>query len=186
MRIVDIFGEDFICDYREERAAFKPLWLGDGEYGRAMNCAVFSTYDVLCRRPDGKFLLLVRQIQPLKGLCWFSGGRQMTGTSVPDTLRKNTKRELGIDIADKEPVFLVWASIACEKREQLPQEDGSHTTTHVFLVDLTEADVAELLPNNEFESQSIGWYSPAEIQNGEFHDFVKRCARIATRVPERS
>jgi colanic acid biosynthesis protein WcaH len=48
---------------------------------------------------DGSLLLLKRNNQPAKGLWWFPGGRIHKGELIENTLRREVKEEIGLEIA---------------------------------------------------------------------------------------
>ena len=70
--------------------------LPDGTYGEVVRSMPLVCVDVLLQRADGRFLLLLRHAEPVKGLWWWPGGRLNFGESFADAALRKVKKEVGL------------------------------------------------------------------------------------------
>ncbi len=69
---------------------------------------ILSVIPVLCVdllvEVDGRFLLVKRSNEPLKGEWWVPGGRVLKGETLLDACGRKTMEELGVEVAVSGPV----------------------------------------------------------------------------------
>lgn len=146
--------------------------LPDDVYGQALDRFVISTLDLVVANPKGEIFLGKRAWEPAKNVFWIVGGARNRGESFEETAARNLKRELGVELEPSRFQKLGFYSLAFEKRRQAPEENGTHTDSHVYTVQLTDAEVAALKPNEEYLENM--WILPEDIvkRADEFHPAI--------------
>lgn len=146
--------------------------LPDEIYSRALDRFIISTLDIAVFNPAGELFLGKRAWEPAKDLFWIIGGARNRGESFEETAQRLCKAELGLEIDPQRFQALDFYSYAFPRRRQVPEENGVHTDTHVFSVQLTDAETEALQPNEEYTETM--WIRPDEVvrRATEFHPAV--------------
>lgn len=114
---------------------------------------------------NGKFLICQRPANKKRALLWeFVGGKQETGETLENALKRECKEELDIDVC-VENVF-------CEVTHVYPD-----VTVHLTLFNATTQDEPKMLEHNDMR-----WITPSEIDNFEFcpadEDILRRLKQL--------
>jgi len=65
-------------------------------YREILRTLPVACVDLVVRRADGKFLVVRRKNEPLKGEWWVVGGRILQGEKVGDAVLRKLKQEVGL------------------------------------------------------------------------------------------
>lgn len=65
-------------------------------YAEVVRSMPLLCVDVLLQRADGRFLLVLRHAEPVKGVWWYPGGRLLMGESFAEAARRKVRRETGL------------------------------------------------------------------------------------------
>lgn len=151
--------------------------LPDDVYGQALDRFVISTLDLVVLSPKGEMFLGKRSWEPAKDVFWIVGGARNRGESFEETAARNLKRELGIELEPSRFQKLGFYSLAFAKRRQLPEENGTHTDSHAYIVKLTGEEVAALKLNEEYLENM--WILPEELVKRavEFHPAIVQVSK---------
>lgn len=146
--------------------------LSETDYARVLDTVVVKCVDCVVVH-KGSVLLGKRAVEPWPSW-WVIGGRKRPGETDEQTAARNLQRELHLTIADLARFRwlchydLVWA-----RRAQPPQDHGCHMTSDFYLFPLTDEELPQLHPNEEYEE--VQWYTPGAILRaleGTFHPAV--------------
>ncbi|GBG72688.1 hypothetical protein CBR_g12256 [Chara braunii] len=170
------------------------VFLGDKEYGMALDCLVKACTDVLLIDEDSdraRILLAKRIVEPQPDW-WTSpnmlltapfknyssegstarrarvGGRMRPGETPEESLARLISRELGLEIESRRPRLLGVHSLAWEKRAQAPAENGTCDLSLVYTLVLQEDECSKICLDQKEYSDSR-WFRLEEISEGEFH-----------------
>ena len=151
--------------------------LPDDAYGQALDRFVISTLDLVVANSAGEILLGKRAWEPAKDVFWIVGGARDRGESFEETAVRHLKRELGIELEPMRFWEIGFYSLAFAKRRQAPEDHGTHTDSHVYAVQLSDAEVTAIKPNEEY-SATI-WILPGEVvrKSKEFHPAIVQICR---------
>jgi colanic acid biosynthesis protein WcaH len=118
--------------------------------------AVFCV-DIVVRSPDGRYLLVKRGNEPLKGDWWVIGGRVLHGEKALNAARRKLKEEAGVTAADLRFLGYYEDVFDCNSFEAAPY----HTVSLVFETTVA-ADVAVTLCS---QSSDAAWHDtlPARL-----------------------
>lgn len=119
-------------------------------YRQFLNAMPVMCVDLVIRVPDGRFLLLRRANEPLKGEWWVVGGRLRHGERAVDGARRKLREETGIDVP-AESLRCVGFYEDQFDRNALAGEAAYHTVALVFEVVLAEP------PRVRLDGQSDEW-----------------------------
>ncbi|MBM3295584.1 MAG: NUDIX domain-containing protein [Candidatus Aminicenantes bacterium] len=106
--------------------------------------------DVVIRDKRGKYLLVKRTHEPLKGEWWVIGGRVWKGEQLADAAARKIREELSLDIAPESLTCLGYYEDVFE-RNALEIPSGLHTLGVVFGAEIDGRETARL------DGQSAGW-----------------------------
>eukprot|EP00850_Spirogloea_muscicola_P015539 SM000120S25688 [mRNA] locus=s120:147613:149373:+ [translate_table: standard] len=160
------------------RYARRDVFLGDREYGLALDCLTKACTDLLVCDGDGdacKVLLGKRVVEPQPSW-WYMGGRMKPGEAPEQSISRLVLRELQLDVAPGRFRPLGTHSYAWERRQQAPQENGTCDITAVFTLVL-EGDEAFRIRMDDKEYSQFGWFNLKEMIEGDFHPALKASAR---------
>lgn len=151
--------------------------LTDEVYSQALDRFVISTLDLLAVNPKGEIFLGKRAWEPLKGMFFVVGGARNRGESFEETASRILASELGVQVESHRFLPLGCYSLAFEKRRQAPENHGSHTDSHVYVIELSDAEVESAKPNEEYLESM--WILPEEIlkKEGEFHPAIAQVCK---------
>jgi len=85
--------------------------------------------------------LAMRAIKPMKGI-WEIGGGRRKGEKPVEAMRRNFKRETGLDLPEERFQFVFHADHVWQDREEEPQDKGKHYAGHHFVVELSSEELA--------------------------------------------
>ncbi|MBI2602107.1 MAG: NUDIX domain-containing protein [Deltaproteobacteria bacterium] len=107
--------------------------LNEEEYRRFLSTMPIVCVDCVVRRKsDGKFLLIKRKNEPLKGLYWVPGGRLLKNERLDDAVRRKMKEEIGVEVEILK--HLGYFEEFFERTEQ-NADSGVHSLSMVYLVE---------------------------------------------------
>lgn len=98
-------------------------------YKRILSVMPIICVDVVIQNGKGKYLLVQRKNEPLKGEWWVIGGRILHGESVRDACVRKTREEVGLAIADLRLLGL-YEDLFDKNSFQVPEP--YHTLSLVF------------------------------------------------------
>jgi ADP-ribose pyrophosphatase YjhB (NUDIX family) len=173
-----------IGSYIESGYAPHPVFLDDQTYGQVLDSVVITCVDIVLVHND-RILLGKRAWHP-QADWWLIGGRMKPGEELEATAARNLKRELGLTIALDRFSYLTAFSTAWRLRRHEPADHGTHTTSFVLTVTLTDAEAAGIKLNEEYTEQQ--WLSAQDIlAESKFHAALHQCAAaIHTQVQSES
>jgi len=160
---------------------FKPqgIYLGDDEYGRALDCLVKACTDLLLLdsdEPHCKLLLGKRIVEPQPDW-WYVGGRMKPGERPEQSIARLVKRELHLDIDTARFRPLGCHSYSWARRQQPPMDNGTCDISVVLTLVLLPGE-ADRIHMDKKEYAEFRWFSLSEIIAGEgFHPALKESAR---------
>ena len=136
--------------------------LPDGTYGEVVRSMPLVCVDVLLQRADGRFLLLLRHAEPVKGLWWWPGGRLNFGESFADAALRKVKKEVGLHACFRQ-VLGTWNTLFERSAWSSP------TQTVNILVHATIDDAAASKDDGEVIAAQDGHTSIGRHGNGGLH-----------------
>ncbi|KAG0611431.1 hypothetical protein M758_7G140700 [Ceratodon purpureus] len=155
------------------------VFLGDKEYGLALDCLVKACTDLLLLdsdQPDCKVLLGKRIVEPQPDW-WFVGGRMKPGERPEQSIARLVKRELHLLVEPSRFKPLGTHSYAWARRQQAPMDNGTCDISVVLTLVLLPGE-AERIHMDEKEYAEFRWFSISEIIAGEnFHPALRASAR---------
>ena len=86
---------------------------------------------------DGKYLLVKRKNEPLKGRYWTPGGRVLKGERLVDAVKRKVEEETGLKV---KPISVVGFYEDFYKKNELGL-DSVHTTSIVFACSYISGEV---------------------------------------------
>lgn len=95
----------------------------------------------------GKFILVKRKNEPVKGQWWVPGGRVLKGEMIEKAAKRKIKEELGINIKFIKPLGYYEKHF---KENEFGQPSGVHTLSIVILAKPLSLDV-------KLDEQSADW-----------------------------
>ncbi len=152
--------------FRDPEAQISSLSLNDEDYGKVSGAMVGVTPDaVIVNRERRSFFFAYRRDLPVIGW-WWMGGREWRNESDGEALRRNLKRELGIEIAPERFEFETQIQWTFKLRKQLPQEVGVHVHANTYFVELTPEEIGRIqLRSEEYEvKRGLKEFGRAEIE----------------------
>ena len=151
-------------------------FLPDKEYGEALDTLVKACSDMLLISPDSKCVFLgKRKVHPQPDW-WFVGGRIFPGETPARSCCRLLRRELHLEIDPARLQPVCCQSLAWGMREQLPKENGTTDSQFVLSLQLTEAEVGNVvLDEKEYEASQ--WLEPQAGVDGDFHPALKFAVR---------
>jgi colanic acid biosynthesis protein WcaH len=115
------------------------MMIPDALYKEIMRAVPILCVDAIVRRADGRFLLVRRTNDPLKGEWWVIGGRVLHGEKADDAVLRKLRTEAGLTPTSP-PVF---AGVYQDFFERNSIEDHPyHTVSLVFEVVVQDCDIA--------------------------------------------
>ena len=124
--------------------------LSDAEYIKVMESMPVVCIDCLVRNRDGKFLLVKRENEPLKGEFWVPGGRLLKGERLEDAVHRKMREELGIEIkVIKNLGFFEEFFVKTAQKVK----NGFHAISFLYLVEPLSNDITL-----DKQSSEWGWF----------------------------
>jgi ADP-ribose pyrophosphatase YjhB (NUDIX family) len=161
-----------IGSYIEPNYEPHPVFLSDEIYAQVLDSIVITCVDIVLVN-NGRILLGKRAWYP-QADWWLIGGRMKPGEELEATAARNLKRELGLTIAPDRFSYLTAFSTAWRLRRHAPADHGTHTTSFVMTVTLTDTEAASIKLNEEYTAQQ--WIAPADLlANPQFHPALRQC-----------
>jgi len=130
------------------------------QYAMVIDNGIRSTADALLTK-RGKVLIGKRRRHPCP-TDWVIGGGRDPGESFRESIARNVKRELRIEISPERfhmvnrTYSLVWPT-----RAHPPQDHGCHDDSHLFWAEISAEEAARIRHNEEYSE--IKWISPRKI-----------------------
>ena len=150
-------------------------FLPDEVYGQALDSLVVACVDIILIFSN-QIMIAKRNWQPQPDW-WIIGGRIHKGELYEEAALRNIYRELNLIIEPERLELFNFYNFIWDKRTQEPIENGCHTLSVVMLLHLTEAEVAALTLNEEYENAI--WLSPKAINEcpKAYHPALLQMAR---------
>ena len=149
-------------------------WLGDEEYSKMLDNIVFVGVDVALVH-NRKMLLGKRAVYPQRDW-WVIGGRMRPGESFEEAASRNLARELGLSIEPQRFMYLCTLSYVFSKRQQSPQENGTHAVGVTMLLEISGGEERAICHNEEYEM--VKWEKLDKVAfNTSLHPAVNVIAR---------
>lgn len=146
-------GDQAIGEYIQSTYVGHEAYMPDHEYSKMIDSIVFACVDIAPFIGD-KVLLINRLYEPQIGL-WLVGGRIKTGEQLKQTTRRLIEEEVGLVISEQRFEYLCTYVAAWEKRRQEPIDNGVHTVSLVFKVELTENEVENIQLNKDHDQYEL-------------------------------
>ena len=128
---------------QEPAREFKGAFLPDDVYSQVLDSFVIVCTDfVAINRARRTFYLPKREIQASKGI-WRFGGRQKAGETKQGSCARLAKRELKLDIEPNRFEYVTTTEDLWSYRHQEPKNAGVHDDIHVFVIELTTAELKQ-------------------------------------------
>lgn len=129
------------------RSEMQGGFMTDSAYTELIKNAIVVCSDCIIINRERKTLYLVKRIaKPMQGL-WFIGGRRRKGETPVEGMRRCFERETGIDVTPERFQFVTITEYIWQDCQQKPQEMGSHTMNHQFVVELTDDEILTISNN---------------------------------------
>jgi ADP-ribose pyrophosphatase YjhB (NUDIX family) len=158
-------------------------FLGDKEYGEALDSIVKGCTDLLVTSADGTRVLLGKRCVHPQPDHWFIGGRMIPGDSPASSCHRILKRELGLEVSSERIAFVCAASLAWDMRVQEPATNGTADVQLVLTTQLTEEETGRVkLDAKEYTSSD--WFDIDAVVAGSYHPALRHACRelLARRV----
>ena len=136
------------------------MTLSDSDYKKIMESMPVVCIDCLVRNDEGKFLLVKRKNEPLKGEYWVPGGRLLKHERLETAVHRKMREELGIDV--KIIKNLGFFEEFFDKTAQ-NVTGGFHAISFLYLVEPLENDI-----KLDGQSSDWGWFDDIPIKLKEF------------------
>ena len=107
-------------------------FLGDKEYGEALDSIVKACSDLLLQSPDGTKVFVGKRLVHPQPDWWFVGGRIFPGETPVQSCCRLLRRELSLEIEPSRFQTVCCQSLAWGMRQQLPMTNGT-TDSQVVL-----------------------------------------------------
>ncbi|KAI8471757.1 MAG: hypothetical protein J3K34DRAFT_520281 [Monoraphidium minutum] len=170
-------GSDVIAHFETGVYRRNATFLGDEEYGRALDALVKACADVLMRDTETGEILIMRRIVHPQPDWWFVGGRMKAGDTPLAAAAKNVKRETGLELPPERFTPLCTMSMLWQKRKQEPADNGTADISVVFLVGVTPQERAALAMDGA-EYDASAWLPPRDVTGGDgYHPALRRRGR---------
>lgn len=162
--------------YVEEGFVSRAKFMSDEDYSAALDSLVLACVDVVVVNRDSGKMLLGKRVQEPQADWWIIGGRMRPGESFHETISRNVKRELGLEIEPSRFQYLCIYSTVWARRAQEPKDHGSHTISITMLLEVSDEEANMIAPNEEYEY--IQWVSTQRVVEDEsLHPAVRMVAR---------
>ena len=112
--------------------------------------------DLVLVNRSGKYLLIKRCNEPLKGEWWVVGGRVHKGETIEEAGRRKAKQEISVDIYDPTPIGYFEAA---HQKHPFGLESVYHAVSIVLHADIKDEDKIRL------DSQSMEWKFSDNLPN---------------------
>jgi ADP-ribose pyrophosphatase YjhB (NUDIX family) len=156
------------------------VYLGDKEYGMALDCLVKACTDLLILDSDDhsdcKLLLGKRIVEPQPDW-WYVGGRMKPGETPEQSISRLVKRELHLLVEPSRFQQLGTHSYVWARRQQPPMDNGTCDISVVLTLVLLPGE-ADCIYMDEKEYSEFRWFSVSEvIADASFHPALRASAR---------
>ena len=122
-----------------------PTFLSEECYKEAVGGFILVTADIIIINREKKSILLGKRTQnPVKGEWWFMGGRRQAGAWQMEAVAKNFRKETGLEMPRDRFQFLTQVEWFFARREQEPQDAGSHNLLFLYTIDLADEEIATI------------------------------------------
>lgn len=144
----------------------------DGIYAAAIASFVIVCTDaMIIDRARHTAWLASRKILPMKGF-WIIGGRRLPGESIQTSIRRCFARETSLKITSDRFEYIRQNEYLWSKRQQVPQNVGSHNIADTFAIELTpdERDAASRsLTSSEYEAVGLQEFDRQAMLDAKVH-----------------
>ena len=114
------------------------MLLGEEEYKNIVDKTVILCVDALIVNEEGKYLLVKRKNEPLKGQWWVVGGRMFKGETAKEAIVRKVKEETNLDVEVSEQLGYYEEHF---KENPFNLKSGIHTISIAFLVKVVEGTI---------------------------------------------
>lgn len=146
----------------EKRKQVKKYFFSNEEYGKILDSIVIACVDIILICEE-EVLMLKRNVYPRKDW-WVIGGRMFPGEDPKDTAKRKLKEEVDLDVKKDRFEFLNVYSTAFSKRQQQPQENGSHTLNLLFVLKISEKE-KDMIDLSKKEYEDCKWVNFKSLMN---------------------
>lgn len=157
--------------YKEEYSP-KHSILSEEVYGLVLDNIVIACVDMLVIF-NGQLLIGKRAYHPQKDW-WVIGGRLKTGESAEEAATRHVKRDLGIDTETNRYKYILNFYGSWALRAHYPAENGTHTQSNVYAIELNESEYKSLKMGNEYVEWQ--WVTYQDVADNNFHRLIKDAA----------
>lgn len=133
------------------------------EYSKVLDSVVTANVDTILHNPNGEILLGKRADKPLQDELWIFGGRMKPGESINDTVVRNLRREVGIEIDEERLIYSNVYNIMWPGRAEPPQEHGFQTMMTIMKYECTLNEAEQVLSADKTHTD-MRWYSQDELR----------------------
>lgn len=135
-------------------------------YAEAMSSLIIVCADAVIISPESKTIYLAkRNVSPMQGY-WTIGGRRFAGEAAVEAVRRNLKRETGINADEARFSHITTLEAIWSDRKESPANQGKHDIIQFFSIELSEQELrkanATLLPS-EYEAMSLRPFTFQEL-----------------------
>jgi ADP-ribose pyrophosphatase YjhB (NUDIX family) len=136
--------------FSEKRKAIKPIFFDDKTYGQILDSIVIACVDAFFIH-NNQIMLTKRKVYPRRDW-WGLGGRMISGENPLDSLKRKLFEETTLNIEPYRFIFFGIYSTNFYMRQQIPQDNGTHTLNPTFYVEITEEEKNKIkLINKEYK-----------------------------------
>lgn len=117
------------------------------EYVKIVENMPIVCIDGIIINSDGKFLLVKRENEPLKGEYWVPGGRLLKNETLENAVKRKMKQELGIEVK----IQKLFGYFEDFYENTYNVQSGLHVVSFIFLLTTDEIE------NIKLDNQSSEW-----------------------------
>lgn len=123
------------------------------EYRRVLSTMPIVCVDCLVVNDDGKYLLVKRSNEPLKGEYWTPGGRLYKNEKLVEAVHRKMREEIGVDVIVVRNLGFFEEFF---RRTAEDADGGAHAICLLYLVKLKSHNI-----RLDGQSREWGWFSEA-------------------------
>jgi len=161
-----------VGDYIEDGYEGHKELMPNDAYSKALDALVVACVDIIMLF-EGNVILGKRDQYP-QADWWLFGGRMRTGEALTESAARLIRNEAGITLSASRFTYITTFVAAWKMRAHVPQENGTHTVSTVFVVSLTKEEFDAMKLNEEYGEWKL--VTPKDIISGNYHPALRQCA----------